>query len=85
MSLWSARGRGRRETVHPLPYQWCDGPLMRKEGWKTIAHRIKRIYGFRHRSFLQPRQMPGVGNRGGSERKTTRVTTYLVIFPNLYR
>ena len=24
-----------------------DGPLMRKEDWKTIAHRIKRIYGVR--------------------------------------
>jgi uncharacterized Zn finger protein len=24
-----------------------DGPLMRKEGWKTIAHKIKRIYGVR--------------------------------------
>ena len=24
-----------------------DGPLMRKEGWKTAAHRIKRIYGYR--------------------------------------
>ncbi|MFA5332117.1 MAG: HVO_0476 family zinc finger protein [Methanoregula sp.] len=24
-----------------------DGPLMRKEGWKTFAYRIKRIYGFR--------------------------------------
>lgn len=24
-----------------------EGPLMRKEGWKTIAHRIKRIYGVR--------------------------------------
>lgn len=24
-----------------------DGPLMRKEGWKTVAHRIKRIYGVR--------------------------------------
>lgn len=22
-----------------------DGPLMRKEGWKTVAHRIKRVYG----------------------------------------
>ena len=22
-----------------------DGPLMRKEGWKTVAHRVKRIYG----------------------------------------
>ncbi len=24
-----------------------DGPLMRKEGWKAVAHRIKRIYGTR--------------------------------------
>jgi len=24
-----------------------DGPLMKKEGWKTVAHRIKRIYGYR--------------------------------------
>jgi len=24
-----------------------DGPLMRKEGWKTVAHRVKRIYGSR--------------------------------------
>ena len=24
-----------------------DGPLMRKEGWKTVAHRIKRVYGNR--------------------------------------
>lgn len=24
-----------------------DGPLMRKEGWKTVAHRLKRMYGFR--------------------------------------
>ncbi|MFA5220927.1 MAG: HVO_0476 family zinc finger protein [Methanoregula sp.] len=24
-----------------------DGPLMRKESWKTIAHRIKRVYGIR--------------------------------------
>jgi uncharacterized Zn finger protein len=24
-----------------------DGPLMRKEGWKTVAHRIKRVYGTR--------------------------------------
>ncbi len=22
-----------------------DGPLMRKEGWKSVAHRIKRVYG----------------------------------------
>ena len=22
-----------------------DGPLMRKEGWKTVPHRIKRVYG----------------------------------------
>jgi len=24
-----------------------DGPLMRKEGWKAVAHRVKRIYGVR--------------------------------------
>lgn len=24
-----------------------DGPLMRKEGWKTVAHRIRRAYGTR--------------------------------------
>jgi uncharacterized Zn finger protein len=24
-----------------------DGPLMRKEGWKSVAHRIKRVYGTR--------------------------------------
>jgi uncharacterized Zn finger protein len=23
-----------------------DGPLMRKEGWKAVAHRIKRAYGY---------------------------------------
>lgn len=24
-----------------------DGPVLRKEGWKTVAKRIKRIYGYR--------------------------------------
>jgi uncharacterized Zn finger protein len=24
-----------------------DGPLMRKDGWKTVAHRIRRVYGNR--------------------------------------
>lgn len=24
-----------------------EGPLMRKDGWKTVAHRIKRAYGYR--------------------------------------
>ena len=24
-----------------------DGPLMRKPGWKTVAHRVRRIYGVR--------------------------------------
>lgn len=23
-----------------------DGPVMRKEGWKTVARRVKRIYGY---------------------------------------
>jgi uncharacterized Zn finger protein len=24
-----------------------EGPLMRKEGWKTVARRLKRVYGYR--------------------------------------
>jgi uncharacterized Zn finger protein len=34
-----------RFTVSHLKLR--DGPLMRKEGWKTVANRIKRIYGYR--------------------------------------
>jgi len=36
---------GKRFQISHLKLR--DGPLMRKEGWKTIAHRIKRIYGVR--------------------------------------
>ncbi len=36
---------GKRFRVTHLKLR--DGPLMRKEGWKTVAHRIKRIYGSR--------------------------------------
>jgi len=36
---------GKRFKVSHLKLR--DGPLMRKEGWKTVAHRIKRIYGCR--------------------------------------
>lgn len=36
---------GKRFRVSHLKLR--DGPLMRKEGWKTVAHRIKRIYGYR--------------------------------------
>jgi uncharacterized Zn finger protein len=36
---------GKRFKVSHLKLR--DGPLMRKEGWKTVAHRIKRIYGYR--------------------------------------
>ncbi|HUH78486.1 MAG TPA: HVO_0476 family zinc finger protein [Methanoregula sp.] len=36
---------GRRFQVSHLKLR--DGPLMRKEGWKTVAHRVRRIYGFR--------------------------------------
>jgi len=36
---------GRRFRVTHLKLR--DGPLMRKEGWKTVAHRIKRVYGTR--------------------------------------
>ncbi len=36
---------GKRFKVTHLKLR--DGPLMRKEGWKTVAHRIKRVYGIR--------------------------------------
>jgi uncharacterized Zn finger protein len=36
---------GKRFKVSHLKLR--DGPLMRKEGWKTVAHRVKRIYGTR--------------------------------------
>ena len=36
---------GKRFAVSHLKLR--DGPLMRKEGWKTVAHRVKRIYGIR--------------------------------------
>jgi len=36
---------GKRFRISHLKLR--DGPLMRKEGWKTVAHRIKRIYGVR--------------------------------------
>lgn len=36
---------GRRFQITHLKLR--DGPLMRKEGWKTVAHRVKRIYGVR--------------------------------------
>lgn len=36
---------GKRFRISHLKLR--DGPLMRKEGWKTVAHRIKRIYGTR--------------------------------------
>jgi uncharacterized Zn finger protein len=36
---------GRRFKISHLKLR--DGPLMRKEGWKTVAHKVKRIYGIR--------------------------------------
>ena len=36
---------GKRFKVSHLKLR--DGPLMRKDGWKTVAHRVKRIYGTR--------------------------------------
>jgi uncharacterized Zn finger protein len=36
---------GKRFRISHLKLR--DGPLMRKEGWKTVAHRVKRIYGNR--------------------------------------
>ena len=40
---YSASGKKFRVTHLKLR----DGPLMRKEGWKTVAHRVKRMYGSR--------------------------------------
>ncbi|MGB7789196.1 HVO_0476 family zinc finger protein [Methanoregula sp.] len=36
---------GKRFRISHLKLR--DGPLMRKEGWKTVAHRVKRVYGVR--------------------------------------
>jgi uncharacterized Zn finger protein len=36
---------GKRFKISHLKLR--DGPLMRKEGWKAVAHRVKRIYGTR--------------------------------------
>jgi uncharacterized Zn finger protein len=35
---------GRRIRVSHIKLR--DGPVIRKEGWKTVARRIKRIYGY---------------------------------------
>lgn len=37
--------RGKRFRITHIKLR--DGPLMRKEGWKTVAHRIRRVYGNR--------------------------------------
>ncbi|MDI6866361.1 HVO_0476 family zinc finger protein [Methanoculleus sp.] len=37
-----------------------DGPLMRKEGWKTVARRVKRVYGYLDgRSRINDTSAPG--------------------------
>ena len=41
--IYTVKGKQLRITHLKLR----DGPLMRKEGWKAVAHRIKRIYGTR--------------------------------------
>ena len=35
---------GRRIRISHIKLR--DGPVLRKEGWKTVARRIKRIYGY---------------------------------------
>ncbi len=35
---------GRRIRISHIKLR--DGPVMRKEGWKTVARRVKRIYGY---------------------------------------
>ena len=42
---------GKRFRISHLKLR--DGPLMRKEGWKPVAHRVRRIYGYGYRYFLR--------------------------------
>ncbi len=44
---------GRRIKISHIKLR--DGPVIRKEGWKTVARRIKRIYGYLERSYYQRR------------------------------
>jgi uncharacterized Zn finger protein len=37
--------QGKRFKITQLKLR--DGPLMRKEDWKTVAQRLKRVYGYR--------------------------------------
>ncbi|HQD26896.1 HVO_0476 family zinc finger protein [Methanoculleus thermophilus] len=38
---------GRRIRISHIKLR--DGPVMRKEGWKTVARRVKRVYGYLER------------------------------------
>jgi uncharacterized Zn finger protein len=40
---------GRRIKISHIKLR--DGPVIRKEGWKTFARRIKRIYGYLERGY----------------------------------
>ena len=40
---------GRRIRISHIKLR--DGPVMRKEGWKTVARRVKRIYGYLDRRY----------------------------------
>jgi len=40
---------GRRIRISHIKLR--DGPVIRKEGWKTFARRIKRIYGYLERGY----------------------------------
>jgi uncharacterized Zn finger protein len=40
---------GRRIKISHIKLR--DGPVLRKEGWKTFARRIKRIYGYLERGY----------------------------------
>ncbi len=40
---------GRRIRISHIKLR--DGPVIRKEGWKTVARRVKRIYGYIDRRY----------------------------------
>lgn len=40
---------GRRIRISHIKLR--DGPVIRKEGWKTVARRVKRIYGYLERGY----------------------------------
>ncbi len=40
---------GRRIKISHIKLR--DGPVIRKDGWKTVARRVRRIYGYLDRGY----------------------------------